>query len=106
VAGAHAVHSVAFVEWSFWQFIELLLFVKAGFTNLEPLQTATINPAEYLGMLDQIGTVEENKLANLFLLSADLLVDIANIGKIQAIVLRESHIATIRRTARHGATMT
>jgi imidazolonepropionase-like amidohydrolase len=37
---------------------ELALFVEAGFTPLEALQTATINPAKYLGLLDSLGTVE------------------------------------------------
>ena len=40
---------------------ELELFVKAGLTPLEALQTATRNPAIYLGLIDTLGTVEEGE---------------------------------------------
>ena len=40
---------------------ELELFVKAGLNPLEALQTATRNPAIYLGMIDMVGTVDEGK---------------------------------------------
>jgi imidazolonepropionase-like amidohydrolase len=67
---------------------ELALLVGAGFTNLEALQTATINPAEYLGMLDQMGTVDEGKLADLVLLGANPLEEIHNTGDIEAVIIR------------------
>jgi len=66
---------------------ELLRFVAAGFTPLEALQTATINPARFFGMEDQTGTVEKGKLADLVLLSANPLEDIANTQKIAAVIL-------------------
>lgn len=47
---------------------ELALLVKAGFTPMEALQAATRNPAEYLGRLDSLGTIEESKIADLVLL--------------------------------------
>jgi hypothetical protein len=49
---------------------ELKLFVEAGFTPLEALQTATLNPAIYLNRSADLGTVEEGKIANLILLNA------------------------------------
>jgi imidazolonepropionase-like amidohydrolase len=55
---------------------ELELLVQAGFTPLEALQCATRNPAEYLGRLDTVGTVEKGKIADLVLLDADPLEDI------------------------------
>jgi imidazolonepropionase-like amidohydrolase len=67
---------------------ELALFVRAGFTNLEALQTATINPAEYLGLLDQMGTVDEGKLADLILLASNPLADIRNTTDIEAVIIR------------------
>ena len=71
---------------------ELALFVRAGFTPLEALQTATRNPAEYLGLLDSFGTVEEGKAADLVLLEANPLADITNTQRIAAVVLRGNYI--------------
>jgi len=65
---------------------ELQRFVAAGFTPLEALRTATLNPARFLGMEDQLGTVEKGKLADLVLLSANPLEDIANTQKIAGVV--------------------
>jgi imidazolonepropionase-like amidohydrolase len=67
---------------------ELALFVRAGFTPMEALQTATRNPAKYLGMLDSLGTVEAGKFADLVLLDANPLEDIANTQSIAAVILR------------------
>jgi hypothetical protein len=66
---------------------ELALFVEAGFTAMEALQTATINPAKFLGILDSLGTVEKGKLADLVLLEANPLEDIHNTQKINAVVV-------------------
>jgi imidazolonepropionase-like amidohydrolase len=65
---------------------ELGLLVEAGLTPLEALQAATLNPAKCLGLSDY-GTVEKGKLADLVLLEADPLVDIANTRKIAAVVV-------------------
>ena len=66
---------------------ELQRFVAAGFTPLEALQTATLNPAQFFGMEDQLGSIEKGKFADLVLLSANPLEDIANTQKISAVVL-------------------
>ena len=66
---------------------ELALFVEAGFTPMEALQTATRNPAEFLGRLSDMGTVESGKIADLVLLDANPLDDILNTRKIRAVVL-------------------
>jgi hypothetical protein len=66
---------------------ELALFVEAGFSPLEALQTATRNPAVFLGEEKSLGTVEKGKIANLVLLSADPLADIRNVDKIDAVIL-------------------
>jgi imidazolonepropionase-like amidohydrolase len=65
----------------------LELFVKAGLTPIEALQTATLNPAKFLGRTNDSGTVETGKLADLVLLDANPLDDIRNTGKISAVVL-------------------
>ncbi len=66
---------------------ELALFVQAGFTPLEALQTATINPAKFLGLEKSLGTVEKGKIADLVLLDANPLENIANTKKISAVVV-------------------
>ena len=65
---------------------ELELFVKAGLTPMEALQTATLNPAVYLGMTD-MGTIEQGKKADLVLLDANPLENISNTKKINAVVV-------------------
>ncbi len=75
------------VIWGFSLHDELALFVQAGFTPMEALQTATINPPTFFGMLDSLGTVERGKLADLVLLDANPLEDIHNTQKINAVVV-------------------
>ena len=65
---------------------ELLLLVRAGLTPLEALRTATINAARFLGMQENLGTIEKGKLADIVLLKADPLQDIANTQKIEAVI--------------------
>jgi imidazolonepropionase-like amidohydrolase len=65
---------------------ELQRFVAAGFTPLEALQTATLNPAKFFDMENKLGTVEKDKLADLVLLDANPLDDIRNTQKIAGVV--------------------
>lgn len=65
---------------------ELALYVKAGLTPMQALQTATRNVAEYLGELNQLGTVERGKIADLILLDANPLVNITNTTRINAVI--------------------
>ena len=65
---------------------ELQRFVAAGFTPLEALQTATINPAKFLGLEEQLGTIERGKYADLILLDANPLDDIGNTQKIAGVI--------------------
>jgi hypothetical protein len=65
---------------------ELELFVQAGLSPIEALQTATYNAAKCLGLLDSLGTVERGKVADLVLLDSDPLQDIGNTRKIAAVV--------------------
>jgi hypothetical protein len=67
---------------------ELALLVKAGLTPAEALETATRNPAEFLGLLDSQGTITVGKNADLALLDANPLEDIRNTQKIHAVILR------------------
>jgi imidazolonepropionase-like amidohydrolase len=73
---------------------ELELLVEAGLTPMEALQAATRNPAEFIGRLDSLGTVERGKIADLVLLDADPLADIRNTRKIRAVILGGRWVAT------------
>lgn len=65
---------------------ELVCFVKAGFTPLEALQTATRNPAIFFGRTTDMGSIEAGKYADLVLLDANPLDDIRNTQRIRAVV--------------------
>jgi imidazolonepropionase-like amidohydrolase len=65
---------------------ELGLFVRAGFSPLEALQAATLNPAVYFGKTTDLGSVEVGKLADLVILEANPLDDIHNTERIAGVV--------------------
>lgn len=65
---------------------ELANFVEAGFTPMEALQTATSNPARFLGAEDRFGAIAPGKFADFVLLTANPLDDIRNTRKIAAVV--------------------
>jgi imidazolonepropionase-like amidohydrolase len=67
---------------------ELALLVQSGLTPMQALQTATRSPAEFLGKLEEQGTIEPGKFADLVLLDASPLEDIRNTQKIRAVILR------------------
>ena len=66
---------------------ELALLVEAGFTPMQALQAATVQPARYLGREPELGTIEVGQLADLVLLDANPLDDIANTRRIAAVVV-------------------
>ncbi|MGY6523082.1 MAG: amidohydrolase family protein [Mongoliitalea sp.] len=70
---------------------ELQIFVRLGMTPLQALQTATINPAQFM-LNDKIGEVKVGKYANLVLLNSNPLDDIHNTQDIFAVVLRGKHL--------------
>ena len=66
---------------------ELGWLVRAGLTPAEALRTATWNAARFLGRTDDFGSVTAGKLADLVLLDANPLRDIANTRTVRAVVL-------------------
>ena len=86
---------------------ELALLVDAGLTPLRALQAATINPARAFRMTDSLGTVAPGKRAEVVLLDADPLLDIANARRIAMVYTRgryldraalDSMLAEVRKT--------
>jgi imidazolonepropionase-like amidohydrolase len=74
---------------------ELQRFVAAGFTPMEALQTATLNPAKFLGLDKELGTIEKGKLADLVLLDANPLDDISNTQKISAVIVNGRFLSRV-----------
>ena len=81
-----ASNNFTFPGWTLHRELELL--VEIGLSPMEALQTATRNPARFLGELLRNGTVEPGKTANLVLLTANPLEDIRNTQKIDSVVLK------------------
>jgi hypothetical protein len=72
--------------------VELAGLVNAGLTPLEALQTATINPAKFLNIFDETGTIEVGKSADLVLLQKNPLEKIENTRTISAVILRGQYM--------------
>ncbi len=66
---------------------ELAELVRAGFTPMEALQAATRGAAQFLGRETEFGTVERGHSADLVLLSANPVENIANTRKVWSVVL-------------------
>jgi imidazolonepropionase-like amidohydrolase len=65
---------------------EIELYVKAGFTPLDALQSATIVPARVMGKDSDSGSIEIGKRGDIVILDANPLDDIANTRKIFRVV--------------------
>lgn len=82
---------------------ELYYLVGAGLTPYEALRAATYNPAEFLGELERLGTVEVGKEADLILLSANPLENINNTKTLEGTMVwgkwneRENLLRNIQR---------
>ncbi len=72
---------------------ELVLLVESGLTPVEALQTATLNPARFLGRKDWSGTIEKGKVADLVLLDANPLEDIHNTSRISGVVFNGKYFS-------------
>jgi imidazolonepropionase-like amidohydrolase len=66
--------------------LDLVELVAAGLTPLEAIRAATSDAAHILGAEQEIGTVEEGKIADLVLLDADPLEDIRNTREIWKVI--------------------
>ena len=67
---------------------ELALLVKAGLTPLQALRSATVEPASLMRKPTELGQVKKGYYADLVLLDANPLSNIANTKRIRTVVLR------------------
>lgn len=76
---------------------ELELLVGAGVTTRQALYAATVEPARFLGLRDDLGSVEPRKVADLVVLDADPLQDIRNTRRIHTVITRGRVISPTAR---------
>lgn len=65
---------------------EMALLVRAGLTPAQALRAATWEPARYLGATDSLGRVASGQVADLVVLEANPLEDVASVRRIAAVV--------------------
>jgi len=68
--------------------VELAELVAAGLSPAEALRAATVNPARFLGVSTELGTVEVGKRADLVLVRGDPLADITRLRAPIGVMLR------------------
>jgi imidazolonepropionase-like amidohydrolase len=66
--------------------IEVALLVEAGIPPADALKSATIRAAAMVGLESELGTIEAGKRADLVILHADPLENIANLARIAGVV--------------------
>lgn len=74
--GAHGQLQGLGAHWELW------MMSQGGMTNMEALRVATLNGAHYLGLDDDIGSLEVGKLADLIVLDRNPLEDIKNTNSV------------------------
>jgi imidazolonepropionase-like amidohydrolase len=90
-AGGHVMAGSDTPEWlmlcGHTLHLELIDLRDAGLSNYAALEAATRNPALFFGTLNKTGTIEKGKRADLVLLEANPLDDIANTQKRAGVML-------------------
>lgn len=79
--GAHGQREGLASHWEMWS------FARGGMEPLQALQTATVNPAKHLGFMEDIGTLEKGKLADLIILTNNPLDNIRNTDGIEHVMI-------------------
>jgi imidazolonepropionase-like amidohydrolase len=65
---------------------ELELLTEAGIKPMDVIKIATNNGAEALGIINQTGTIEPGKQADILILSANPIEDIENTKRVDAVI--------------------
>lgn len=77
ICGTDAGIGVTLPGFSFHK--ELAFYKGAGLSNYEVLKTATVNPSQAHSIMNQLGTIEEGKIANLLLVDKNPLVELSSL---------------------------
>jgi len=88
IAGTDAGYLNSFVYPGIALHQELQLFVEAGLTPLQALQSATINGPWFFGKLNKYGSLQAGKFADMLVLDENPLKDIKATQKISAVLLK------------------
>ena len=75
--------------------IELEVLVESGFSNLEAIKTATINPATFFGLEDKVGRIKNGYKADLVILNSNPLDKIRNTQDIYK-VIKNGHLLSTK----------
>jgi len=67
---------------------EMVAMARAGLTPYQIYVTGTRNVARYFGREKEVGTVETGKIADLVLVDADPLSDVANFARLSGVMVR------------------
>ena len=76
---------------------ELDRLVADGFTPIQALRAATINPARFFNATDTLGTIASGRRADLVLLDANPLANINNVRKISAVIVNGTLVDSTQR---------
>jgi imidazolonepropionase-like amidohydrolase/Tol biopolymer transport system component len=79
--GAHGQREGLGSHWEIWS------FVQGGMSAIEALRAATIVPAQALGFVDDLGSLEAGKLADLVVIDANILEDIFQSDHVSKVML-------------------
>ena len=71
---------------------ELEFLVRAGLSPIEALESATVIPAEYFSLQDEMGSIDVGKRADMVLLGANPLDDIANTKSVSAVISKGRYL--------------
>ena len=93
LAGSDTSSAPSFVIPGFSLHQEFKLLAGSGLSPLDILQMTTLNGAEFLGRLATMGTVEEGKNADLVLLDANPIADVANLDGISGVFLKGKYFS-------------
>ncbi|WP_162558720.1 amidohydrolase family protein [Robertkochia solimangrovi] len=80
---------------------ELEHFVNGGMSPSDALKTATLYPAQYFNRSDELGSIDENYIADLVVLDANPLENISNTKRIHSVIyngrlLTQENLRTIK----------
>lgn len=87
-AGVPVVAGTDLVVPGHTQYRELELYVRAGMTPMEAIQTATIVPARTMKLDKELGTIEKGKIADLIIVDGNPLENISEIRNVKFVITR------------------